>query len=219
MNHTKTTVCLTLSPRITSNLRVNYYDWFKFYLFRTKDNKFVYCALKKVIASVLEKAKQLNVGITKIIHKTDRPSSQFWNSGMVHATKELASEFAIPITHITEQAMHNKVLFEKFCQKIEFLQKDTADGEFSVIKTAIARYLKRSDSSSPDYIEIKDSASVVEFCVKHLSRPGSKAAIDERRFFDIKPDTFLARRLETPEKVKTLAGISSKFQYVCEVNI
>ena len=59
----------------------------------------------------------------------------------------------------------------------------------------------------------------MKFCVKHLSRPGSKAAIDERRFFDIKPDTFLARRLETTEKVKTLAGISSKFQYVCEVNI
>ena len=59
----------------------------------------------------------------------------------------------------------------------------------------------------------------MEFCVKHLSRPGSKAAIDERQFFDIKPDVFLARRLETAEKVKTLAGISSKFQYVCEVDL
>lgn len=59
----------------------------------------------------------------------------------------------------------------------------------------------------------------MEFCVKHLSRPGSKAAIDERQFFDIKPDVFLARKLEIAEKVKTLAGISSKFQYVCEVNL
>ena len=92
-------------------------------LFRTKDNKFVYCALKKVIASVLEKAKQLGVKLTKIIHKTDRPSSQFWNSGMIHATKELASEFGIPITHITEQAMHNKVLFHNFIPKLIFSLK------------------------------------------------------------------------------------------------
>ena len=78
-------------------------------LFRTKDNKFVYCALKKVIVSVLEKAKQLGVKLTKIIHKTDRPSSQFWNSGMILATRELA----IPIIHFTEQSMHNKVGIEQ----------------------------------------------------------------------------------------------------------
>ena len=86
---------------------------FRFYtcfgIFRVKDNKFVYCALRLVIISVLEKAKQLGVKITQIIHKTDRPSSQFWNSGMVLATKELVAEFGIPITHITEQSMHNKV--------------------------------------------------------------------------------------------------------------
>ena len=95
--------------------------------------------------------------------------------------------------------------------------KDTADGEFSVVKTAIARYLKMSDSASPDYVEIKDSASVVEFCIKHLSRPGSKAGLDERHFHDIKPDIFLQRKSQALETVKSLAGISTKFQYVCEV--
>jgi hypothetical protein len=74
-----------------------------------KDNKFVYCALQVVIASILEKANQLGVKLTQIIHKTDRPSSQFWNSGIVLATKELVAEFGIPITNITEQSMHNKV--------------------------------------------------------------------------------------------------------------
>ena len=75
-----------------------------------KDNKFVYCALRKVVAAVVEKAKQLVVTLKQIIHKTDRPSSQFWNSGMVLATKELVEEFGIPISHITEQSMHNKVI-------------------------------------------------------------------------------------------------------------
>ena len=178
----------------------------------------MYCALRKVIASVLEKSRQLGVKLKQIVFKTDRPSSQFWNSGMVIAVKELVEEFGIPITHITEQSMHNKVKFITFILECYYhYKKDTADGEFSVVKTAIARYLKRSNSSSPDYIEIKDSASVADFCVKHLSRPGSKTSINERQFHDIRPDVFLARRLEAAEKIKTMAGISTKFQYVCEV--
>ena len=87
-----------------------------------------------------------------------------------------------------------------------------------MVKTAIARYLKMSNSSAQDFVEIKDSASVVEFCARHLSKPGSKAGIEERRFYDIKPDIFLQRKAEALETVKPLAGISTKFQYVCEVN-
>ena len=186
---------------------------------RTKDNKFVYCALRKVIASVIERAGQLGVQLTQIVHKSDRQSSQFWNSGMVLAMRELVEEFGIPITHITEQSMHNKVIFTLMFRRIFFFIKDTADGEFSVVKTAIARYLKRSDSTDPDFVEIKDSASVVKFCKKHLSNPGKKAGLDGRLFYDIRPEIFLQRNAEAIVNVTTLPGISKKYQYVCEVKL
>jgi hypothetical protein len=41
--------------------------------------------------------------------QTDRPSSQFWNSGMARGHLELAEEFGTSISHISEQSMHNKV--------------------------------------------------------------------------------------------------------------
>ena len=95
--------------------------------------------------------------------------------------------------------------------------QDNADIEFSVIKTAIARYLKRSNTDSPDYIEIKDSKSVVEFCRQHLLIPSKKADLQKRIFKNIPPEVFLERKDETPDKIKTLAGISTKYQYICEV--
>ena len=36
---------------------------------RQKDNKFVYCAMRVVIAAVLEKARSLGVVVSQIIHK------------------------------------------------------------------------------------------------------------------------------------------------------
>ena len=112
MDPTKITVFLTSSLRITSKqLWLFLNNIVHLFLNRTKDNKFVYCALRKVIASVIERAGQLGVQLTQIVHKSDRPSSQFWNSGMVLAMRELVEEFGIPITHITEQSMHNKVIF------------------------------------------------------------------------------------------------------------
>ena len=41
-------------------------------IYRVKDNDFVYCALKVVIAAVLEKAITLGVTITQIIHKVSK---------------------------------------------------------------------------------------------------------------------------------------------------
>ena len=95
--------------------------------------------------------------------------------------------------------------------------KDTADGEFSVVKTAIARYLSRSNSEAADFIEIKDSRSVIKFCTAHLSKPRSATGIRDRIFTDIRPEVFLQRKEESSSKVKTLAGISTKYQYVCQV--
>ena len=39
------------------------------YVSRTKDNTFVYCALKKVITKALEKAAAMGVVIDQIVHK------------------------------------------------------------------------------------------------------------------------------------------------------
>ena len=100
-----------------------------------------------------------------------------------------------------------------------FTKQDTADAEFSVIKTAIARYLARSNSAAPDYIEVKDSSSVVQFLTKHLSKPSTRSEIQARIFTDIKPAVFLKRKEDALDKVKTLAGISTRYQYICEVCI
>lgn len=67
-----------------------------------------------------------------------------------------------------------------------------------------------------DFIEVKDSSSVVDFCTAHLSKPRSATGIQARIFTDIRPEVFLQRKEET-DKVKTLPGISTKFQYLCQV--
>ena len=139
-------------------------------------------------------------------NQTDRPSSQFWNSGMVLAHKEMVAEFDVPITHITEQSMHNKVNFIFYTKYIFlFIIQDTADGEFSVVKTPIARYLARSNASSLDYVEVKDSKSVVKFFTRQLSNPSRKNGIQDQT----RPEVFLLRKEEALSKVKTLAGIST----------
>ena len=86
-----------------------------------------------------------------------------------------------------------------------------------MVKTAIARYLSRSNSSSADYIEVKDSRSVVDFCTAHLSTPRSAAGIQARLFTDIRPEVFLKSKEEASFKVDTITGISTKYQYVCQV--
>ena len=86
-----------------------------------------------------------------------------------------------------------------------------------MVKTAIARYLARCDSSAPDYIEVKDSSSVVKFCTRYLSNPSHKNGIQTRIFTDMKPEIFLQRKEQALDKITTIAGISRKYQYVCEV--
>ena len=103
---------------------------------------------------------------------------------------------------------------------IVILKQDLADGEFSVAKTAINQHLQRSDSTAASYHEIKDSKSVVEFGMKHLSTPGRKAGLKERHFSDLIPSDVLNKKEEDgkkPEEGKTIAGISSKFEYICKV--
>ena len=86
------------------------------------------------------------------------------------------------------------------------------------MKTSISRYLQHSNTDAPDYIEIKDSASVVKYGRTFLSKPSEKSTMKARYFDDIEQDIFLERRATRKDSVKTLTGISTKFQYVCEVS-
>ena len=47
-----------------------------------------------------------------------------------------------------------------------------------------------------DYIEVLDSASFCEFGVKYLEKPGPRAAIERRTFFDLKDDVIKKRKEE-----------------------
>ena len=138
---------------------------------------------------------------------------------MVRAHKELASSFGISITHISEQSCHNKVnscLLTYYT--IIILFQDTADGEFAVVKTALHRYMLRSDVNSPDYLEVKDSASLQQFGQRFLKTPGSRSQLKIREFIDLNPDEVLRRKARVEDDdSRTLAGISSKFQYICKV--
>ena len=51
-----------------------------------------------------------NVFCYEYFSKSDRPTSQYWNTGMVAGHRDLAKKYNIPITHVTEQASHNKVI-------------------------------------------------------------------------------------------------------------
>ena len=136
---------------------------------------------------------------------------------MVLGIRQLAKEYGLPITHITEQSMHNKAIFLFILFNLICYLQDTADGEFSVVKTAISRYLVRGNKDASDFIEVKDAESVVKFCSRHLSAPKSRLGIRERFFTTIAAQVFLQRKDEALDKVKTLAGISSRYQYICEV--
>ena len=47
-----------------------------------------------------------------------------------------------------------------------------------------------------DYIEVLDSASFCEFGVKYLEKPGPRAAIERRTFFDLKDEVIKERKKE-----------------------
>jgi hypothetical protein len=74
----------------------------------------------------------------------------------------------------------------------------------------------RSDLNSPNYVEVKDSATLVEFENRSLSIPGPNAHLMKRVFLDLSPAEILDRKNSMPEQT-TIAGISTKFQYICKV--
>ena len=98
--------------------------------------------------------------------------------------------------------------------------QDSADSEFAVVKTALNNHLIRADSSASDYCEIDTSEQVVTFGKNHLGQPRPNSGIKERIFFDLPPATIQRRKeldKEDPLDSKTLSGIASVFEIICEV--
>lgn len=69
----------------------------------------MYCCVRKAIIEALANAESHGNQIKLIVLKTDRPTSEYWNSGMIQALRDLSMEFQINISHFTEQSHHNKV--------------------------------------------------------------------------------------------------------------
>ena len=147
--------------------------------------------------------------------QTDRPRTEYWNSGLVQALRDLAKKYGLAFVHFTEQAHHNKVNNESIkTQNICDIQ-DMVDGEFSRYKDALTINLERHDADKEDYIEVLNSETFVKFSNKHLTKPGPKSGIKERMFYDLKESKVMERLSEKPG-FKTLNGINSVFQYICK---
>ena len=98
--------------------------------------------------------------------------------------------------------------------------EDTADGEFSVVKTALINNLLRSDSSAPNFQEIRTSKQIVSFGNQHLANPRASAELKKRIFTDLPAETVLGRKnldKEDPSDGKTIAGISNVYEIICQV--
>jgi hypothetical protein len=96
---------------------------------------------------------------------------------------------------------------------ISVISKDSADGEFSRLKTRLMLHLKRHDKEVPGYIFVKDSESLQRFGQQQMSAPGAKAKLDTREFIQVKPEEVMQRKAEVG-KARTLTGIKSKYEYV-----
>lgn len=128
--------------------------------------------------------------------KTDRPKTEFWNSSNVELARDLAQKLNLWWTHITGQAHHNKVKRNDCMNNHKLiLKKDWADGEFARIKDKLRMHLTRHKNDS-NYIEVKDSASFCEFGVKYLEKPGPRASIEKRTFYDLKDEIIKERKDE-----------------------
>ena len=89
------------------------------------------------------------------------------------------------------------------------------------MKTALNQHLLRSDSTAPTYTEVKTSQQIVDFGNKHLSKPRSTAGLKEQVFSELLPATVLRRKeldSEDPTDSKTLHGIKSVFEIICQVS-
>lgn len=77
--------------------------------------------------------------------------------------------------------------------------------------------MMRDDPDSPAYVEVTDSSSACEYGSQQMGVPGPTSGIKKRTFFDLKGEIVKQRKDEI-ESVKTLAGISTKFEIICKTN-
>ena len=82
------------------------------------------------------------------------------------------------------------------------------------MKTRHAMHVVRHPEDAVGHIGVKDSATFTKFGNQQMSIPGQISKLKSRTFLDLKPERVLARKAEVG-KVTTLAGIKSKYQYVC----
>ena len=86
--------------------------------------------------------------------------------------------------------------------------------------TNLLSFTLRADSSAGDYREINTSEEVVTFGNSHLGQPRPTSGIKKRVFFDL-PHATIERRKEMDKEntldSKTLLGISSVYEIICEV--
>ena len=66
-------------------------------------------SLGLTVELIIHKVTTHNSSYKSCFYQSDRPSSQYWNAGMVAGHSDLARKFGICISHLTEQSNHNKV--------------------------------------------------------------------------------------------------------------
>ena len=76
-------------------------------------------------------------------------------------------------------------------------------------------HLVRHPEKQFGYIGVKDSSSFQQFGQQQMATPGMKSMLESQIFIDLLPEEVLQRK-RTVGSVRTLAGITSKFQYICE---
>lgn len=91
-----------------------------------------------------------------------------------------------------------------------------------MVKTALNSHLLRSYSSADDYSENLSSKQIVDFGNAHLGTPNASSDMSLRVFRDLLPETVLSRKEQDkadPAEGKTLSGISSVFEIICQVKL
>ena len=67
------------------------------------------------------------------------------------------------------------------------------------------------------HIDVHNSETFQRFGEQQLSKPGPRAKLSSRKFFDMKPNEVKERK-KSVGQVRTLTGIKSKYQYICRPN-
>ena len=96
-----------------------------------------------------------------------------------------------------------------------FCIQDSADGEFSRVKTRLAMHTVKHPEDEVGYIVVKDSESFQRFGEQQLGKPGPRSKLLSRYFIDMKAEEVLERKRDVG-KVGTLAEITSMYHYVCK---